>query len=182
MSEGFQTNMPPSGYDQVRADPNNFNQPLLNGPPQGQYNPQAQQGVPMMTNYTNPTYNNPNYNPTYNPTYNPNQPNYNQGYMPPANNNNVIVVNNTTPAQTTPAVIVVNNDDSGYPRLDKVMALIILIVNVFAPGIGTIIMGCVGNKAEGFICIGVCQLLLAIFIIGWIWSIITGLMCLKYSK
>ncbi len=177
MSEGFQPNMPPSGYDQVRADPNNFNQPLLNGPPQGQYPPQGQQGVPMMTNYTNPTYNNPTYNPNV-PNY---APNYNPGYMPP-NNNNVIVVNNNAPAQTTPAVIVVTSDDSGYPRLDKVMALIILIVNIFAPGIGTIIMGCVGNNAGGWICIGICQLLLAIFLIGWIWSIITGLMCLKYSK
>jgi hypothetical protein len=78
--------------------------------------------------------------------------------------------------------VIIENSNDGYPCVDKVMAVIILLLNIFLPGFGTIVMGCVGNNAGGWICIGICQLFLAFLIIGWIWSIITGLMCLKYSR
>ncbi len=67
-----------------------------------------------------------------------------------------------------------------------------LIINIFLPGIGTILAGCsfvqMGMKledAEKIRCFyygrGLLQLLLAILIVGWIWAIITSCYLLKAS-
>lgn len=63
------------------------------------------------------------------------------------------------------------------PVIEKNNALICLIINLFFPGIGTIVGGVMGNKP--LIGRGVAQLLLAIIIVGWIWAIVTGIQMLQ---
>jgi len=72
----------------------------------------------------------------------------------------------------------------GYPCLDRNTALVILLLNVFLCGIGTITMGCTvgGQRGNSWVCIGIIQFLLWITLIGWAWSIFTGIMVLKYSR
>jgi len=59
--------------------------------------------------------------------------------------------------------------------------LVIFIIDIILPGIGTLIAGCVGNHPKSFI-IGILQLILACLLIGWIWSIIWGYLIWKRSK
>ncbi|CAM9870895.1 unnamed protein product [Scytosiphon promiscuus] len=55
------------------------------------------------------------------------------------------------------------------------------IVNIFAPGIGTMIVGFLTCNIENFI-MGILQLVLAPFIVGWIWSILWGWELVKVSR
>mmetsp|Transcript_24963 Transcript_24963/g.28638 ORF Transcript_24963/g.28638 Transcript_24963/m.28638 type:complete len:85 (-) Transcript_24963:22-276(-) len=58
----------------------------------------------------------------------------------------------------------------------------LLLLNIFFPGVGTLLSSCMGGdgiRCDQF-CIGILQILLAGFLIGWIWSIYWG--CLIYSK
>jgi hypothetical protein len=185
--QGGHTMPPQGGY--AMPTQGGYAMPTQGGhtmPPQGGYPMPLQGGYAMPTQggysvpgHLNPTMVAPGYNVPYNPPM----------YPPPQPNITIVTEQNTgttkaePPVQPpTPTVIVINpSGGDGYPRLDKTMALVVLILNIFLPGVGTIIMGCVGNNAGGWICIGICQALLAFLIIGWIWSIITGLMCLKYS-
>jgi len=57
------------------------------------------------------------------------------------------------------------------------MALVVLVVNLFFPGIGTIIAGVVGEKP--LIGRGIAQLLLTIIVVGWIWALVTSVQCLQ---
>lgn len=66
------------------------------------------------------------------------------------------------------------------PVLKMDQALICLVVNIFAPGIGTIIGGVLGEKP--LIGRGIAQLLLSIIIVGWIWAIVTGVQFLQNGK
>ncbi len=70
-------------------------------------------------------------------------------------------------------------------QLSTRWCVFILILNIFLPGIGTIVMGCslihAGMKPEDASAIrcfyygsGALQLLLAAVIVGWVWSIMTG--------
>lgn len=63
------------------------------------------------------------------------------------------------------------------PVLDKTMALVTLLVNIFVPGIGTIVAGVLGNKP--LIGRGIAQLVLSLIIVGWIWAIVTGVQVLQ---
>lgn len=65
------------------------------------------------------------------------------------------------------------------PVTSKVIAIILLVLNIFFPGVGTLIMACVGGQfmCEHIIC-GVLQILLAFIIIGWVWSIVWGVFLL----
>lgn len=63
------------------------------------------------------------------------------------------------------------------PVVDKNMALVTLLVNIFVPGVGTIIAGVLGNKP--MIGKGIAQLILSIIIVGWIWAIVTGVQVLQ---
>ncbi len=128
--------------------------------------------------YQNPNsidYNQAQYN--NNPAYNyPNNIPYNTIHPNPQN---VIYV----PQQ----IIVVEKSDTiavnQYPILSTSIAIVILLVNVFFPGIGTMIIGCVSGQNVGlWICIGLLQILLAWIIIGWVWAIFTGIMILSASK
>lgn len=66
------------------------------------------------------------------------------------------------------------------PVLPTDKALISLVINVFVPGIGTIVAGVLGNKP--MIGRGVAQFLLGIVIVGWIWGIVTGVQLLQNAK
>lgn len=83
-----------------------------------------------------------------------------------------------------------------FPNIPKVsmrMAIIILILNTIFPGMGTILLGCFlphdFTNEEGVVCcsmalVGLMQLILAILLIGWIWSIAFGVYILysSYNK
>jgi hypothetical protein len=111
----------------------------------------------------------PGYVPTNQPQYVP---------LPPNSGNNIIFVQQPL----SPQYILISNETHGYPRVSKANAIVILLLNIFFCGLGSIVMGCISPGAEGFICIGILQILLGPCIIGWIWAIITGLNVLKYSR
>jgi hypothetical protein len=70
-----------------------------------------------------------------------------------------------------------------YPSLDIGIAVVILIINIIFPGVGTMIAGCVsGHNVGTFICMGIAQIFLSISIFGWIWAIFTGVMIMSHSK
>ncbi len=176
--EYYDGQVPPSHQYNDRS--NNMNQPFVNnsasGPGVGYY--PNQQQVHQQPGY-NPNQAYQSYQPIQQQQgYPQQQPTYpQQNYMPPPNN--IVVV---TQQPSSPQFVLIQDQTDGYPRLDKTTALVILILNIFFPGIGTMIMGCIGNNAGGFICIGICQLLLTFLLIGWIWSIITGVNALKYAR
>ena len=63
------------------------------------------------------------------------------------------------------------------------MGVILFIVNIILPGIGTIINSFMGSKFNSTNCIvGLVQLLTCIIIIGWIWSIWWGIVMLQSEK
>ena len=63
------------------------------------------------------------------------------------------------------------------------MAIISLILNIFFPGCGSILNGVVGPKLEVMqIVIGIIQMFTAICLIGWIWSIIWGILIFLKRK
>lgn len=52
----------------------------------------------------------------------------------------------------------------------------ILILNIFFPGWGTMVSACLGSECRtATVLLGLLQLILAPLIIGWVWSIIWGL-------
>eukprot|EP00301_Raphidiophrys_heterophryoidea_P014510 c22933_g1_i1.p1 GENE.c22933_g1_i1~~c22933_g1_i1.p1 ORF type:complete len:105 (+),score=22.22 c22933_g1_i1:1-315(+) len=62
------------------------------------------------------------------------------------------------------------------PKVSKTMGIVVLILNIILPGIGSIIAGLMGNSRDrGCALAGVFQLLTAFFIVGWIWSIVWGI-------
>ena len=69
-----------------------------------------------------------------------------------------------------------------YPSLTSDNAIIILIINICFPGLGTMIMGCLSRHPCFWIFIGFVQMFFAFLICGWIWAIYTGFQCLNYSK
>jgi len=69
------------------------------------------------------------------------------------------------------------------PKVNKCLAIFILILNIILPGFGTMLLGCC--LPEGFteekgvvccslVCTGILQLILTACLIGWIWSIAFG--------
>jgi len=68
------------------------------------------------------------------------------------------------------------------PTTTKAVAIFILLVNIFFPGLGTIIMSCLTKEFSAInIVIGLLQGFLSICIIGWVWSVIWGLICVQQS-
>lgn len=59
------------------------------------------------------------------------------------------------------------------PVLETMMAVLCLILNLFVPGLGTLVSGIIGG--EKLIGRAVAQLLLAIVIVGWVWGVVTGI-------
>lgn len=64
------------------------------------------------------------------------------------------------------------------PVLTQVVAIILLILNVIFPGLGTAIMACLNTVylCENLV-IALLQFLTAPCLVGWIWSIIWGVFC-----
>jgi len=94
--------------------------------------------------------------------------------------------------QGTTNVVVINTNLSGeaicghpIPHVNPCFALVILILNIFFPGLGTFITGIVGPGANccAFLLFGILQLILTpVILIGWIWSICTGIAVLRVSN
>jgi hypothetical protein len=90
--------------------------------------------------------------------------------------------------ESQPKVIVIEKAPSRhishghvYPSVSKGLAVLILILNIFLPGVGTIVLGCHSNEPAYFILIGLAQMLLAWVIFGWIWSIMTAIQVLTLA-
>lgn len=54
------------------------------------------------------------------------------------------------------------------------MGIIQLLMNIFLPGTGTMLNGLFGAMCCDLLLAGLCQLLLAVIIVGWVCSVITG--------
>ena len=83
----------------------------------------------------------------------------------------VVIVNQTPPQQT----VIVATSKLKY---SSGMYCLFLCLNIFLPGIGTIVAGIMygktaetGNRTGEVVCHGVCQFFLSILIFGWIWAI-----------
>jgi hypothetical protein len=72
--------------------------------------------------------------------------------------------------------------DIMYPRMSIDLSFIILIINIFIPGMGTMIMACCSKYFCTWMWIGLAQLFLSGLIIGWVWSIMTGIMAVKVAS
>ena len=71
------------------------------------------------------------------------------------------------------------------PAVHNIVAYIILGLNVIIPGSGTCLSVCMAgqnmnNKTQLFV--GVFQLLTAVYLFGWIWSIYWGILIIQQSK
>jgi len=61
--------------------------------------------------------------------------------------------------------------------------IVLLILNIVWPGLGTIINSAMGSKCRATTAlVGVIQMLLAAFIIGWLWSIWWGVLILMKQR
>ena len=68
-------------------------------------------------------------------------------------------------------------------ELDHTLAVVCLVLNVFLPGVGTMISACAGKEFNGMaLLFGLLQLLTAFIVVGWIWSIVHGVWLLDKSK
>ena len=183
------TNQKYSQFSEQQQTANNNTQQQINPnqiPYQSGYQAPVETSThhPNMQNYQPPTqiYNAPMH-PPYQTPYapHPHPHAYPHAYPPTmqqTSTNNVIVVQQNA----SPIVIERNSNNADYPKLQVGLALAVLILNIFLPGIGTIVMGCVSNNSGSWICIGICQMFLTFLIIGWIWAIITGIMCVSNAR
>ena len=71
-------------------------------------------------------------------------------------------------------------DDKINPT-NAVMATLCLLLNIFLPGVGTILNGCLGVHFVEGLCYGLLQILLTPLLIGWIWSIVYGIKIVQLS-
>jgi uncharacterized membrane protein len=69
------------------------------------------------------------------------------------------------------------------PTTSKCMAIVLLVLNCIWPGLGTAIMACMVREfmVENLV-IALLQFVLAICVIGWVWSIIWGVFVLMKAK
>ena len=65
------------------------------------------------------------------------------------------------------------------PRTSTIVAILLLIINIVFPGIGTIIMSFMNKCKWMTALVGLLQLLTAFILVGWIWSIYWGILCLQ---
>ncbi len=69
------------------------------------------------------------------------------------------------------------------PILDYTTTILLFIVNIFLPGMGTMLVGISsGHDCFFWFCLGFTQLLLATCIVGWVWGLITGLQIIRIAK
>lgn len=75
-----------------------------------------------------------------------------------------------------------NKIKNQLPVLNPALAVILLIVNIFLPGVGTMILGCLNGGCNWtHIIVGLLQFITAGIIIGWIWSIWWGILLVQRS-
>jgi len=71
-------------------------------------------------------------------------------------------------------------------KVDKPWHIIILILNIILPGVGTIIAAFMDERNDKnmveTLLIGVAQLLLSVFLVGWIFSIVWGYLIFQRSS
>ena len=68
------------------------------------------------------------------------------------------------------------------PILPFNLAIMILLCNICFPSLGTFYMACIGNKPKRVqILVGIFQLILTPFIIGYVWSIFWGIKTINIS-
>ena len=63
-------------------------------------------------------------------------------------------------------------------KLDSQMALIVLILSIFAPGWSTIIAGVLSkndDQQKSAIIVGIIQIFTVFIVVGWIWAIMNAL-------
>ena len=74
------------------------------------------------------------------------------------------------------------------PRVVPALAYTCAVLNVILSGSGSMIAGCVGDKDKGGMwdrtttAIGLMQLLLAPYLIGWVWSIYWAYLIVKKAR
>ena len=63
-------------------------------------------------------------------------------------------------------------------KMDKTRGLVSMLLCIFLGGLGTCISGCLDDSGCncGIVCLGILQIILLPFVVGYIWSIITGVM------
>ena len=71
---------------------------------------------------------------------------------------------------------------SSIPETSKNNAIVLLIINILFPGIGTCIMACLNKFSCTCLIIGMLQIITTFLLIGWIWSIWWGVLCLQKSR
>jgi uncharacterized membrane protein YqaE (UPF0057 family) len=72
------------------------------------------------------------------------------------------------------------NWKADIPSLPKGLGIILLILNIFFPPIGTFLLGCVGNGCRPKqLLVGILQLLTLGILIGWIWSVWWGILIME---
>jgi len=75
-----------------------------------------------------------------------------------------------------------NKIRENIPQVSIGIAVLLLIVNIFLPGIGTLIISCINGKVYiEQIAVGILQFITAGIIIGWIWSIWWGILFVQKS-
>mmetsp|Transcript_23867 Transcript_23867/g.49937 ORF Transcript_23867/g.49937 Transcript_23867/m.49937 type:complete len:94 (+) Transcript_23867:30-311(+) len=71
--------------------------------------------------------------------------------------------------------------NQSVPAMDSAnMGILILLLNIFLPGIGSIVAGVMKSKTSTIV-LGVIQLLTSAFILGWIFSIWWGILIYQKS-
>lgn len=89
---------------------------------------------------------------------------------------------NEDPYVVRELIVLKEKDAHTIPHLPFCVALTIFLLNIFLPGMGTIMLACFSEKHAGYwICIGLAQFFLTCIIFGYIWSIITGVQVLCAS-
>jgi hypothetical protein len=70
------------------------------------------------------------------------------------------------------------------PSMDKGMAILLLVLNIFFPGLGTLICAFMGggDVITDQIIVAILQWLTAICIVGWIWAIWWGILMYQKAK
>ena len=73
------------------------------------------------------------------------------------------------------AVHMHHSEEDKIPIVSKTLAVIILFMNIFLPGWGTVLLGFISeHHTTYFVLIGLLQFILTSIIVGWIWAIITA--------
>lgn len=59
-------------------------------------------------------------------------------------------------------------------------ATIVMVINIFWPGVGTLISACMGDCQGSTIAVGILQVILFPLLIGWIWAVCWGVKLRQY--